>query len=289
MANALAMSGAEKVTELFDLKATHNPHRWYLEVTEALSVGWPERRFLFGGVALAAAIRALEQTCDRPVIWATAQYLSFARPGSIVDLDVWVPVQGNSTSQAYVIEHIEDRKIITVSAALGGCDDAISDQWVSVPHVPEPQDCPQVESWRAAADGLQKRFEMRAAKGRYASRDSIEGRGTDGRICFWIRSREGLPTDSCLLAVVADYVSVGVTNAIGHLGGGTSLDNTIRFARIVPSEWILCDVRVETIHAGMVHGAMHLFSRDGVLMATASQSLILRLYEESATGEGGAT
>lgn len=272
---------AVKVAELFDLKATHNPHRWYLEVTEALSVGRPDRRFLFGGVALAAAIRALEQTCGRSVIWATAQYLSFARPGSIVDLDVWVPVQGNSTSQAYVIEHIEDRKIITVSAALGGRDDAISDQWVPFPHVPAPQDCPHVESWRAVAPGLQKRFEVRAAKGC----DPLEGLGTDGRICFWIRSREGLPTDSCLLAVVADYVSVGISNAIGHMAGGTSLDNTIRFARIVPSEWILCDVRIEAIHAGMVHGAMHLFSDDGVLMATASQSLILRLFNPSTTGD----
>ena len=39
--------------------------------------------FMFGGVGLAAAVGAMERTCERPVIWATAQYLSYARPPSV--------------------------------------------------------------------------------------------------------------------------------------------------------------------------------------------------------------
>lgn len=107
---------------MFELTATHNSHRWYLTVEKNLCAGPSDRQFLFGGVGMAASIQAMEQTCGRPVIWATAQYLSFARPGKIVDLDVWVPVTGRQTSQANVLLHIEDQKIIAVQAALGARD-----------------------------------------------------------------------------------------------------------------------------------------------------------------------
>lgn len=264
---------------LFDLKATHNPHRWYLPVTSNLCVGLPERRFLFGGVGLAAAIEAMQNTCGRPVIWATAHYLSFARPGAIVDLDVWVPVQGRQTSQANVLEHIGDDKIISVHAALGERDGDYRDQWIDMPSMPAPLDCPLVEGWRESGDGLQKRFEVRLAHGRYPDGSRPDGRSEDGRIRFWMRSTEGLLADPMLLAVMADYVSVGIGHAIGRYAGGNSLDNTIRYARVEPAEWTLCDVRIEAVHQGIVHGAMHLFSERGTLMATASQSLILRLHE----------
>ena len=74
----------------FDLRATHNPHRWHLPLTPELCVGPPGQMFMFGGVGLASAIAAMEGTTGRPLIWATAQYLSYARPPSVVDLDVWM-------------------------------------------------------------------------------------------------------------------------------------------------------------------------------------------------------
>lgn len=263
---------------LFDLRATHNPHRWYLPVTMDLCVGLPDRRFLFGGVGLAAAISALEQTCQRPVIWATAHYLSFAKPGSVVDLDVWLQIEGKQTSQANVLEHVDDRKIIAVSAALGARDSEISDQWVTMPDVPAPDACPVVRHWRDKGGDLRDRFEVRLAGGRYPQGIPPVGRGA-GRVRFWLRARDRRQVDAAMLAIAADYVSVAIGDAIGQESGGNSLDNTIRYARKAPGEWILCDVRIESVHAGVVHGGMRLFSEDGVLMATASQSLILRLHE----------
>jgi acyl-CoA thioesterase II len=79
------------------LEPTHNPTRWILPVTPGISTGGG---FLFGGCGLGAAIAALEGTTARPVIWATAQYLSYARPPSIVDIDVRVAVSGKQVSQA---------------------------------------------------------------------------------------------------------------------------------------------------------------------------------------------
>ncbi|MFZ4518665.1 MAG: acyl-CoA thioesterase, partial [Microthrixaceae bacterium] len=77
------------VAEWLGLQGTHNPTRWYLPVTEDVMTGG---RFLFGGCGLAAAVCAMERVCDRPLVWATAQYLSFAHLGDVVDLDVTVAV-----------------------------------------------------------------------------------------------------------------------------------------------------------------------------------------------------
>ncbi|HWJ98819.1 MAG TPA: acyl-CoA thioesterase, partial [Acidimicrobiales bacterium] len=61
--------------EFLGLQPTHNPHRWHFAVTPGLSTGGG---FLFGGCGLGAAIAALEGTTDRPLVWATAQYLNYA-------------------------------------------------------------------------------------------------------------------------------------------------------------------------------------------------------------------
>ncbi len=62
--------------ELFDLRSTHNPNRYVLPVEPKLCVGPPGKKFLFGGVGLAASVAAMERTTGRACIWATAQYLS---------------------------------------------------------------------------------------------------------------------------------------------------------------------------------------------------------------------
>ena len=63
------------------LEPTHNPMRWMLPITPGISTG---HQFLFGGCGLGAAIAALEGSSGRPVVWATAQYLSYANPPSIM-------------------------------------------------------------------------------------------------------------------------------------------------------------------------------------------------------------
>lgn len=268
------------MSALFDLQGTHNPHRYYLPVTADLCVGPADRQFLFGGVGLASAIEALERTCGRPVIWATAQYLSFARIGSVIDLDVLVPAEGNQTSQARCILHIDDKQIVTVLAALGRRESPFSDHWVAMPDVRAPKDCPEVRNWRGNRVGLHERFEMRLGSGRLWDGTDFSGRGDDGRLRLWLRSTEGLVTDSRMLAIAADFVSNGIGNAIGRHAGGNSLDNTIRFVQPARSEWMLCDIHIEAVHAGVVHGTMHLFTPAGHLMAIASQSLILRLHDK---------
>jgi hypothetical protein len=66
------------------------------------------------------------------------------------------------------------------------------------------------------------------------------------------------------------------SQALGRWVRSNSLDNTIRLVRPVATEWVLLDIRVHAVHDGFGHGLVHLWSGDGVLMATASQSAIVR-------------
>ena len=52
-------------------------------------------------------------------MWATAQYLSYARPPAVMDIDVTIAVAGRQSSQARAVGHVADREIFTVNAALG--------------------------------------------------------------------------------------------------------------------------------------------------------------------------
>src|SRR5438128_9535800 len=98
------------------LEPTHNPNRWTLPVVPGISTGG---NFLFGGCGLGAAISAMEGTTGREVVWATSQYLSYATPGEVMDIDVTVAVSGHQISQARAVCHVGDREILTVNAALG--------------------------------------------------------------------------------------------------------------------------------------------------------------------------
>lgn len=264
------------ISTMFDLRATHNPNRWYLPLTDRVCVGPADSMFMFGGIGLAASIAALERTCARPVVWASAQYLSFARPGAVVDLDVRIPVSGHSVSQARVIGHVGDAEIFTVNAALGGRDGHTQHQWVQAPAMPPPHEC---ETWPQRAGrgpNLKDRLEVRAAPGRHAATARDATFSNEGQLSLWLSPVEDIEVDASMLAVFADFVPTGTAAAVGRPSGGTSLDNTLRIVRIVPTRWVLCDIRVHGVHQGFAHGEMRLFAQTGELMALASQSLILR-------------
>ena len=59
---------------------------------------------------------------------------------------------------------------------------------------------------------------------------------------------------------------------------GRSLDNTLRMVQLKPTEWILCDIRIHALVGGYAQGITFLWSQDGELLATASQSIGVRLW-----------
>jgi acyl-CoA thioesterase len=261
--------------DFLGLKATHNPHRWYLPFERRLCT---REGFLFGGCGLAAAVTALEATTGRPLVWATAQYLSYARPPSVLDLDVIVPVAGKQTTQARAVGHVSDQEILTVNAALGSRKLDIAGQWVEMPDVPPPAECPRAPTFEGSEGTIHAQVEIRVASGRYgARRDGTPS--PDGRSALWIRLPQELERSAAGLAIVADWVPSGIGQALGRWAGGNSLDNTIRILELVPTDWVLCDIQIDGIAKGFGHGFVHLWSEDRRLMAVGSQSLIVRLHD----------
>jgi acyl-CoA thioesterase II len=250
--------------EWLGLEPTHNPNRWFLPVVPGLST---RENFLFGGCGLGAAISALEGTTGRPVIWATAQYLSFARCPAVLDIDVVVAASGRNTTQARAVGHVADTEILTVNAALGERDLDEAGQWVEPPVVPAPDECPPREYRWATENSFASRIDQRWAR-------SEQG---DGRCAVWTRLPDLLEMSAPTLAVLGDYVPLGLGQTIKANITSNSLDNTLRVARLVPTEWVLLDIRIDVVSRGFGHGLVYLWSEDGTLMATASQSAIIRL------------
>jgi acyl-CoA thioesterase len=267
-----------------DLKPTGKA-AFTLDVTPPISVGPADRLFLFGGVGLGASLRALEQVTGRPVVWASAQYESYARPGETVTFAVDERVRGNQVSQARVTATTADgREVLTVVSALGTRDLPERGQWTLAPRVAPPEDCRPRQLWEGRhPDDIHSRVEFRLAKGSMHGPRAGGGPAPDGNVVMWARPNPavlgGHPIDTAFIAVVADYVPSGVGPALGRDAGGNSLDNSIRFHRRVPTDWLLCDVQIHGVAGGFAHGRMHIFAQTGELIATASQSLILRLWD----------
>lgn len=247
---------------------------WSLEVTSRLLTGGG---FLFGGSGLGAAISALEGTSGRECVWATAQYLSYARVGERLDVDVTLAVEGHQITQARAVCHVGEREILTVNAALGHRPLEATGQFERMPDVPPPEACP-IRRHRGPVEGtINERLEQRIARGR--SMRDLDGTLGDGQTLMWARIPEVIEgVDATSLAVLGDFVPMGVGQSLGVVGGGNSLDNTLRVMSLVPTEWVLLDIRVHAVSRGFGHGLVHMFAQDGTLLATASQSCIVRFW-----------
>ena len=262
----------------FTLEATSDPLRFRLPVVRDLCVGVRGDDFLMGGVGLASGISAMQWVMGWPVIWSTAQYLSFARPGDVVDLEVKVAVQGKYTGQARASGRVGDREIFTVNGAFGGRPSDLAEQWVTAPVVPGPEDCAPAGHWHASQENLHARIEFRPAKGRYSLERTGQADG-DGHSIYWIRPKGDFEIDSLMVAILADFMPSAIGDALKRPAAGTSLDNTLRIRHVVPTGWLLCDIQVHGLHHGVGHGAMRLFAQSGELIATASQSFLLRVFD----------
>src|SRR4051795_7334555 len=100
----------------FGLERAEAPNQWRMAVHRGLISGTGA---LFGGCGLGAAIEVMEQFTSRPCVWATAQFLSYAVPPAVLELEVVEAVRGHQISQARVTARVGDREILTVTGALG--------------------------------------------------------------------------------------------------------------------------------------------------------------------------
>ena len=193
----------------------HNPYRWHLPVTPGISTG---SGFLFGGSGLGAAIEAMEGTTERPVVWATAQYLSYARPGTVMDIDVTVAVEGHQITQAPRRRaRRRHRDPDGQRRARRARRSKRHGQWAQMPDGARAGRVRRTARCACTSRSRSTRVST-CASPRCRDFSELDGTPGDGRTVMWARMPEVLDMSGAALAILGDYVPMGVGQALGLAG-----------------------------------------------------------------------
>jgi acyl-CoA thioesterase len=292
--------------EFLGLRARDAEGHFEFTVTNHLSR--PDAR-LYGGTAIAVSIAAAEERTKRPVLWMTTQYIATAAQGSEMAVLAEVLAPGKRTNQVRITGTDADGTAVFASLGATGHhrEGGMTGEFERMPKVVSPDEAdpdshPFAAMARAAgvehpggggpgaggpgAGGPGAGAGAGAGAGSSFPRDTgfasvVEMRSAEvldhpdpgpGRICMWLRRRDLGPITPASAAFMADMVPVSVALATGAMAGGTSLDNSIRIGTFVETEWILLDLRPHLAAGDYGHGSAHIWSEDGHLMATASQT-----------------
>lgn len=248
---------------------------------------------LYGGTAIAVSIATAEHLTARPVLWMTTQFVATAAQDTEISVHAEVLAPGKRTNQVRITG--TDGAGAAVFASLGATghhrDGGMTGEFERMPTVAPPAegeaaahpfsllakaagvDRPEAPPAFPRDNGFASVIEMRAA-------EVLEHPDAGpGRICMWLRRKDREPVTPALAAFMADMVPMSVALACGALAGGTSLDNSIRIGTFVETEWILLDLRPHLAAGDYGHGSAHIWSEDGHLMATASQTASMMRFD----------
>lgn len=261
--------------------------RWRQPLVPGLTGG---RGHLFGGCGLGAAIAGLERATGRPLVWITAQFLAASRPPDVLDFTVDRLIEGRNLTQATVVARVGGTEVLTFQAALGARP-ALADElrFAAAPDVPGPDHCEPVVPLEGTG-WLRRRFDSRVVPPGAGGPDGPGGR-RPGSSLWWFRVADGVINGGAdgvvdqsggadagapsLLAVVLDFVPMALTAVLGRPVFGSSLDNTVRVVDRAPTDWVLAEFTIDSVAQGIAHVGGRVWTRDGVLLATGSQTCVV--------------
>lgn len=235
---------------------------WSFVLTEPLCR--PDQR-LYGGTGIAAAVAAMEIQTARNVLWATVQFIGSADAGDRIDCEVTVPASGRRTSQVGFTASVDGRQILGGVGSTGIYSDSkVPDAQVpTMPSVPGPD---EGKPWGSPMGRDPNHVDWTAtAEVREVEVDPL-------RTYFWARMRNGEAIGAAELAFMADVIPPSVLRVVGRHGGGTSLDNSMRYGRLVETSWVLFEFDPWLIVGGYLHGGVRAWAETGELLAYGSQS-----------------
>lgn len=239
---------------------------------------------LYGGTAIAVSITAAELVSECTALWMTTQLVATAPAMEEISVHTEVLAPGRRTNQVRLTGTSEAGDIMFASLGATGrpTPDGLSGVFERPPDTDEPEDS---EPWASPFVGVARAAGVEAdfppmpigvgfntvVEFREPAIHAHPDPGP-GRICLWVRRRDRIPATPALVAYMADMVPLSIAHACGALAGGISLDNTIRIGEFEDTEWVLVDLRPHLATGDYGHGAAHLWSEGGRLLATASQS-----------------
>jgi acyl-CoA thioesterase len=246
---------------------------------------------LYGGTAIAVSLATAEQVTDRPALWMTTQFVSTAAQGERIGVHVEVLAPGRRTNQVRVTG--TDAAGRTVFASVGASGhhraEGLTGTFERCPGVVPPDES---ERWATPFSGMARAAGIEIPPDVLPEETGfsavIDLRHADvldhpdpgpGRICLWVRRRDGGIITPALAAYMADMVPLSVAHASGVFAGGVSLDNSIRIGSFTRTEWILIDLRPHLAAGDYGHGSAHIWDAEGHLLATASQTASMRRFD----------
>lgn len=230
---------------------------------------------LFGGTGLAVVVEAIEQLTGRDALWATVQFVDTAAEGETLDVVAEELAHGGTTSQVRVTATHEGRVVL---AGLGSSartrEGSFAATFATISDVVPPEECGPL-----TFGAFEPPPEMKA-RGPFAIGDYRVAPGPNDSHLVWVRI-DGVAVTRSFLAFVADFIPSAMLRSVGKFGGGTSLDNSMRFgpASISDEGWVLLESDPYFADNGFLHGAARLWTPDGTLVAIASQSAVARIFD----------
>jgi acyl-CoA thioesterase len=242
---------------------------------------------LYGGTGAAASVMAMEAATQRDALWVVTQFVAQAHVGETLDVEVEPLALGGRIAQLQVTGTVGNRTIFrSLGAAAHPRPGGLTGQYLPMPTVTPPGDSgpapfgPPPEDGGSAEGDEAREGEVAFTRRLEFRQASYLGEPPPGATALWARLRGIDELTRAGVAYVADMVPTAVARAAGKLGAGFSLDNSLRFADVPPTEWVLLDLRGELASHGYGHGSLTAWTPDGTLVATGSQTAsMVHLFE----------
>ena len=234
---------------------------YLLPVMPPATVGPEGAPHVMGGVALAAAVDALELASGQKLLWSNIQFLAPTTHAEELVVSCEQCGGGQSVGQWQAEIRSNGRLTHRISASLGAREPSEQRIFAALPEVPGPGECESLDRDWGAPGTLADQFDLRLAM-------TDEDRGVQA---LWSRSQAGFPADSGWLAIVSDFF----LGAHPATRGGSSLDDTYRYIQSADDGWALTVTEFAAFDRGVVHGSARHFAEDGRLLAISSQSGVL--------------
>ena len=235
---------------------------------------------LFGGTAIAAAVALAEVETARPALWSTVQFIDGGtKVGDRFVCTTEVLAEGRSAAQVRVTARVDGREIFcALGATAHRKERRVERAFEPFPQVTPPDEAPPFllpmpAALRSEAAKVLRNIEFRSASPLTTST------APKAHLTIWARV-PGRPATPAVQAYLADMVPLSIARAANRAGGGSSIDNTMRFAGArATDEWVLLELDPHLASGGYGHGTVLVWTPAGELVATGSQTASLLLFD----------
>lgn len=252
--------------------------------------------FAQGGVVMAAALRAMASVLDRNDLELASASATFCRPVACGPVTTRVEVLRDGRRGAQVLGTLHDatapEDTVNVAVTAVFTDPGLPGPLVTpVPRPAELSGSPAAPDDAEAFDnefplGFLDNTEWHVASGPTADAEPSPIPGADPvpRMTLWFRFNDPpAPADEdwhpALLPIPGDALGSALVVALGHGAepvGSVSLQMDIQVHAPIRGTWVGIDTTCTHIGSGIATGNAHLWSVDGVHVASISQTAMLR-------------